>query len=441
MWYNCAIMNTSKISHFLLSTFVLVILGIANASITHADTGANPLTGWAWSSNIGWLSFNSTGLGGTAYNVYVDDQGNFGGYAWSPNIGWVSFNQSDLNASAPCPGATPAHVGTSTGQVTGWARAIAGIGRSDGWDGCVELSGTNNHPTGYADGSQGVTYIPSSKQFVGFAWGGPVVGWLKFSPAISGGTTSSVTCPTCGGVITNRVTITGACVAVPSSKYTVNSDGSVSIIINPNQSGSVTFQATANSNGPSPTPYQYSWNSSNSYGSSNQYSQTYSASNAGQQNGPTVYMKDSGGNQSGLVTCPKVNVSSTNNQNNNVQLFIGPNQNAFNTSQYSSNTSLTIRRWSPFALKWVNTLPSDYTCSLIIVMPANANNSSLWDTIKQTVSNDVNKTSQTSDQFNTDSSVSLGKYTLNLRCVKDPSHIVQSNMVDLTITGSTIKEI
>ena len=96
------------------------------------------LSGWAWSENIGWISFNSTEGGGSNYGVTVASNGRLSGYAWSENIGWITFNQNDLNG---CPsGQCRADFDEDTGQVTGWARALSNGG---GWDGWISLSGSN----------------------------------------------------------------------------------------------------------------------------------------------------------------------------------------------------------------------------------------------------------------------------------------------------------
>ncbi len=159
-----------------------------------AQTTGNNLHGWAWSSNIGWISFNSTdsgASGGSAYAVTVNNSGNFSGYAWSPSIGWISFNAADLSAAPACQGSatvTPAMVSTTTGAVTGWVRAVAGKGTAgypsgiSAWDGCIQLSDstgptdTQLFPTGVISGTKGVTYNPATGQFRGYAWGGTNVG-------------------------------------------------------------------------------------------------------------------------------------------------------------------------------------------------------------------------------------------------------------------------
>ncbi|MES2314437.1 MAG: hypothetical protein V4524_00675 [Patescibacteria group bacterium] len=191
-----------KTALYLVSLVVLVILLGASMAFVGSrpsvravaasnciSTESNCLSGWAWSSNIGWVSFNSTdsGTGSTvAYDVAIDNSGNLSGYGWSNNIGWISFNSSDLSVSPACSGTAPANVNTASGAVTGWARAVVGKGRTDGWDGCIELSGTNHSSpdtSGYNGTSTlGVTYSSSSHKFSGFSWGGDVVGWLQFGP-------------------------------------------------------------------------------------------------------------------------------------------------------------------------------------------------------------------------------------------------------------------
>jgi hypothetical protein len=125
------------------------------------------LSGWAWSENIGWISFNSINQGtGANYGVKVASNGRLSGYAWSENIGWITFNQNELGG---CPN-TPcrADFDKTGGNVTGWARALANGG---GWDGWISLSGSN----------YGVTVDQCGWQ--GWAWGSNVIGWISFSGA------------------------------------------------------------------------------------------------------------------------------------------------------------------------------------------------------------------------------------------------------------------
>lgn len=126
---------------------------------------------------LGWISFSNKS-DGTAipYGVFIDSiTGDFSGYAWSSNIGWITFNAFEMQKCStnvgengppigPCPSgpAPKANVVVSvdgtgaitggSGIVTGWARACAvfvsgcsGTVRSDlstgTWDGWISLSG------------------------------------------------------------------------------------------------------------------------------------------------------------------------------------------------------------------------------------------------------------------------------------------------------------
>lgn len=183
---------------YLWGALVLVVLLAAASFAVNAQTTARDLSGWAWSSNIGWVSFNSqnTGAGGGSYKVQLEADGDLVGYAWSSNIGWIKFGNL---TSIPQDG-TNARVlsGTNVRNVVGWVRACGGTvnadcnsaTRTDGWDGWINLADEEFHSTGIADGSGGVTYVVThdtesntdTATLEGYAWGGDVVGWLKFSP-------------------------------------------------------------------------------------------------------------------------------------------------------------------------------------------------------------------------------------------------------------------
>ncbi len=168
----------------------------------------NNLVGWAWSSNIGWIKLDPIEINQT--------NGDLTGYAWSPNIGWVKFGGL---AGFPGSGGN-ANINPDTGEVTGWARACAGTvggetdtygadcrsmtSRTDGWDGWIELSGTNHVSLASAvkgslfekwfANAQSTTRYEGLKMdqetgiVSGMAWGGNVVGWLSVNAGISNNT-------------------------------------------------------------------------------------------------------------------------------------------------------------------------------------------------------------------------------------------------------------
>lgn len=162
--------------------------------------------GWAWSENIGWISANcvtdGTCGGSQNYGVNIDlSTGNLSGLAWSENIGYISFNRAETANPPGAPfngGSGPiANYNSSTGAITGWARALSGCevtpgvpatfcsgtgagASAGGWDGWIKLS---KDP---ADVSPAYGLNVSAGAFGGFAWGSDVVGWIDFAPAIAG---------------------------------------------------------------------------------------------------------------------------------------------------------------------------------------------------------------------------------------------------------------
>ncbi|MCB9817983.1 hypothetical protein H6787_00660 [Candidatus Nomurabacteria bacterium] len=146
-----------KLSSYLIQTVFLSLVVAIVFVFQVASANAAPVTGYAWSSNIGWICFDC----GTA-NVQIDGLGFFSGYAWSSNIGWIDFGPSSGYPSAP---STRAQL--SGGTVIGWARALS---YGDGWDGWIKMSGS---------WANGVTH--SGTSFNGYAWGDDVVGWVDFS--------------------------------------------------------------------------------------------------------------------------------------------------------------------------------------------------------------------------------------------------------------------
>ena len=140
-------------------------------SCSSAGDGGN-MNGFAWSENIGWISFNSGDSGTctpTTYGVSIDEDGELSGYAWSENIGWISANEAQLTG---CPVA-PCKAYMESSALRGWMKALAADG--SGWDGWISLSGTSP------------AYGPTLNAgvFSGQAWASDVVGWIDFNAGVS----------------------------------------------------------------------------------------------------------------------------------------------------------------------------------------------------------------------------------------------------------------
>jgi hypothetical protein len=175
-----------RLLSFALFSIALLFSLTLGAKAVSAGTGDN-VTGWAWSSNIGWISMNCTNdssCGTSNYGVNKNVDNTLTGYAWSSTVGWIQFGgQAGFPSGS---GTTGANVAVSGTNVTGWIRGLANGG---GWDGWISMRGTSP--------AYGVTL--SGTAMSGWAWGGDVVGWISFSCSDSG---------TCG-TVNYGVTLSG----------------------------------------------------------------------------------------------------------------------------------------------------------------------------------------------------------------------------------------
>lgn len=162
------------------TVFLLLLLAfIVMPPVTSAQIASNvPLSGYAWSSTIGWINFS-----GSNYGVEIQTDGTLVGYAWSEHIGWIKFG----NLSSFPSGGGNAAIDFATGEITGWARACAGTASGDcstmndypdGWDGWISLSCETTGSCA-ADNSYGIA--ASTGDVTGYAWGAEVVGWVSFA--------------------------------------------------------------------------------------------------------------------------------------------------------------------------------------------------------------------------------------------------------------------
>lgn len=183
--------------------FIFFFLPLKEANAGSSDN----ISGWAWSENIGWISFNSTNCDSNndgltdkgnfnqcpsgnpvvSYGVNIDLAGakDFSGYAWSENIGWISFEPASVSG---CPPGGPCRANLSgSNKISGWARACAVFASGcsgplspnrGGWEGWIH----------FKEGGKYGVYIGADNEFKDWAWGGydvdpktAVIGWVNFN--------------------------------------------------------------------------------------------------------------------------------------------------------------------------------------------------------------------------------------------------------------------
>lgn len=177
--------------HFFIGVVSALVIGGAIVAfialqkpVADAFSDDDGVRGWAWSSTIGWISFNCADqgvCGSSNYAVRMNrDTGVFSGYGWSSNIGWVDFAPGGAYPAAPVYGV---RADLASGTITGWARALA---YGDGWDGWIKITDAKIGQGGVIKNSAGTEG--------GWAWGGNVVGWLNFSNPFASVTVPHVDC-------------------------------------------------------------------------------------------------------------------------------------------------------------------------------------------------------------------------------------------------------
>lgn len=403
------IKNILKVLPLLLIAFVLF------TSDAKADSPIN-LNGYAWSDNIGWLSFNSSNPGagsGASYAVTLatsSNIGTFGGYAWSDNIGWVSFQNGD--GSHPV-----ATVNLSTGIVNGWARACAGTvngdcvsaDRTDGWDGWIELSGTN-HPTqsgltGIANSNQGVSYNSESKSFSGYAWGSDVVGWLAFYTSVPGGKVTVVD-------PTTSTTLVGVCVTTPTGS-------------------GVTWSIQNVSGGTD--PYSYKWNNgASTTDPTGVTSLTTPGSSGDTPTVPTVMI----GSLDGQVitpTCESGTVLASGVDGPGVDGTVGGGTGS-GAMWVDNNPTLTTTKVLVGRSAKVNwELPTGYSC--VGSENENENPNIGWNNVP--INSSYKDPASTTAKLN-----NLGIYNIDIKCTEtaDPTNVINLGPVKIIVSDSTIRE-
>lgn len=186
----------------LLSLFLLLIaVSIISPSFSKAGTNAttaDDLMGYAWSDNMGWISFGGTSVLGTYGVDFSTTTGYLSGYAWADNVGWVSFNEETgcPDGSADCRPKADLTSPDNTVSLVGWGKVLAEGWNSDGW---MRFSGTDH----------AVLYNKELGQFSGNAWGDEV-GWIEFQLIQGPATTENISIPSVpGGFSANAVCLSG----------------------------------------------------------------------------------------------------------------------------------------------------------------------------------------------------------------------------------------
>jgi hypothetical protein len=204
---------------FLLLVFAFLFFNLFKKpkEIKASPGSEHNVWGWAYSKNIGWVSFNcyndynndgvleshcSDAGYPSNYGVNIDSStGILSGYAWSRGtdvdvggIGWIKFDPVGPYPAAPnysacldIPGISGESCdGVGDWTISGWARAYRAIepeGQTlGGWEGWIKLRGPGYgvwlEPTGN----------PNEYELRGWAWGGggtasssAVVGWISFN--------------------------------------------------------------------------------------------------------------------------------------------------------------------------------------------------------------------------------------------------------------------
>src|SRR3989338_3556444 len=107
-----------------VATFVALFLVAPSSPVSVDAQTVTPITGWAWSSNIGHIRFDH----GRTNPVIMDANGNLSGYAWTSNIGWINFNP--ISGYPVAESEHGVQLNKTTGVVNGWGRVISQIGQN-----------------------------------------------------------------------------------------------------------------------------------------------------------------------------------------------------------------------------------------------------------------------------------------------------------------------
>lgn len=190
----------------IIFTIVVFLICFSLGAAIKANAGfSDNVYGWIWGGSedvnigptgtlndgnetgLGWISMNNVDESGNiidgvnSYGVNIPDaDGDLSGYAWSSNLGWIDFNNID------CPIGIPGNCTARRegNNLAGYARVVSiendlAIGNSGGWEGFISLSGVADDGSLYGVDIAKMDGIGSNPTY---AWSNEL-GWIDFSRA------------------------------------------------------------------------------------------------------------------------------------------------------------------------------------------------------------------------------------------------------------------
>lgn len=137
-----SLLLTLVLSLFIVGTIVFGSLMFFHIQNTTAQGVEYRLFGWLYSNTYGWISLNSDNLNpsncvspqcndtGIPYSVKLSSDNAISGYGWSSNVGWVCFG-ANCQGTTPVGASPSASLDINSGKINGWAQ-VAALG-GDGW--------------------------------------------------------------------------------------------------------------------------------------------------------------------------------------------------------------------------------------------------------------------------------------------------------------------
>ncbi len=429
--------------------FVIVfalLLGLGGVALA----GTSNISGWAWSPNIGWISFSSANptSGGGSYAVTISTTtanptiGVFGGHAWSAHGGWISFNQADING---CPteaedtavdavtvvaGATSCtpRMNFQTGKVNGWGRFMTlkdyPTANAGGW---LHLSGTNHTSSG-----PGVSFGTDGR-LTGYAWS-PEYGWIDIAAIGPGGDNGVIICT---GSECPAEPITGTC--------TIN--GQVGGIVDHEPGDQVTLAVESITGGNPPlvggvpTYARYEWYDGNGHyantttGIYSGFTYNEGDTDPGALYYPvevTVYDIAGSGARSGVIDCGSVSMEGNPSTSADLKLWIGdatPDCLGGDASTPACKKVTTrVNPGKPVTVSWASQGTDRCVAQTLLNPPGAIGLPGNWDLFEVGIagSDDIILTT-------------VGTYTFAMQCDKPDMSQIPNNVTDTTYGGAPIQ--